>query len=168
MLTELCLLSIKYRKWMASLFGLWPCKAHLASSYLLEWNMIEQIWNNAESLREFIFSVLHDSHQDLRAPFCTILWAIWECRNKKLWEDIGKAPQVDYSLAMKNLEEWKQAKRSSLQRHESTPVPSTLDSCRSNWSPPSQQFIKCNLDSAMFKDIQSFGIRSNLFERWSR
>lgn len=64
----------------------------------LEWNMIEQIWNNAESLREFIFSVLHDSHQDLRARFCTILWAIWECRNKKLWEDIGKAPHVDRLL----------------------------------------------------------------------
>lgn len=85
----------------------------------------------------------------LLALFC---WSIWNRRNKWVWSRVETSVFGTTSAAMNLLTDWKTAQ---LERTRYTPV---VNSSTRRWQVPQQDWVKVNVDAAIFGDTGTFGI----------
>jgi hypothetical protein len=81
-----------------------------------------------------------------------LLWSLWKWRNTKLWE--GKLEDFKQVMARASevLNSWLFARNS-----QSVPVRTDLEQLYS-LVPPSNGYVKCNIDAAIFKSKQHVGV----------
>lgn len=144
------LLQLKYWKWVVFINFMSLCKANMALGKFVAKN-----WTRMGKKRDIQysnFSPLLISKAQEKEKIGVDLWCIWQSWNTKLWEEKDTSPVVAFSLAMQTLHQWQQL-NSVHQTHQ----PSTSKN-NTQWTPPPHNFLKCNLDAAIFNDNNLFGV----------
>ncbi|XP_073041685.1 uncharacterized protein [Primulina eburnea] len=77
------------------------------------------------------------------------LWSIWHYRNDKLWNGVDRAATINLSLASDLLQQWQLARP---QLHPMNP-----DEANLRWTRLPAGSMKCNVDAAIFKEINKIG-----------
>ncbi|KAG4931097.1 hypothetical protein JHK82_048181 [Glycine max] len=82
-------------------------------------------------------------------------------RNDKVWHDIDTSPTMTVSIAYQNLFEWQQAclAAPTINQHQEQYVV---------WTPPPPRHVKCNIDVALFKEHNQFGMNLCLRNKWGK
>jgi hypothetical protein len=85
---------------------------------------------------------------DNRAKFVAILWSIWRARNACLWEQKPVNAHASCVLALDTVHDYMWCHRLNDDVESATPV----------WSKPQIDWIKCNVDCALFEVEGKFGV----------
>lgn len=78
-----------------------------------------------------------------------------------MWHDIDTSPTMTVSIAYQNLFEWQQAclAAPTINQHQEQYVV---------WTPPPPRHVKCNIDVALFKEHNQFGMNLCLRNKWGK
>jgi len=90
-----------------------------------------------------------------------MLWCLWRRRNDKVWEGVLKPTVMVVQLAREVLSQWQAANGTSAAPAEvmSAAAPAQRQQQQqTQWQPPDADYLKCNVDAAIFKEQRSFGI----------
>lgn len=134
---------------------------------LFECEMAKAVWSQV-GLQGIINIMPEDSVFDvIRKMFelCTmdkcvlvasVCWGIWSRRNKWVWDRINMSAFGIKANALNMLADWKKA-----HENQSTPAGSRGGqiACR-KWEKPPVDWVKINVDAALFEDIGSIGLGS--------
>ena len=80
------------------------------------------------------------------------MWCIWKRRNEKIWDDVEKNTHISVQLARDYMIQWNAARR-----QQATPEDSN-NNTQIRWLPPMEGEVKCNVDAALFKEQNCFGV----------
>jgi len=83
-----------------------------------------------------------------RARFVAILWSIWRARNACLWEQKSVNAHASCVLAFDTIRDFMWCNRPN----------DTMQSATLGWSKPQADWIKCNVDCAIFETEGKFGV----------
>lgn len=118
------------------------------------WNIIENDFS------ELFFKVCRRLNKEQLSLFSMVLWSFWNSRNSKLWDAAIETTAQVVTRAVEVLNSLRFARRDNTQVNTSVP-PLIIE-----WSPPPEGFLKCNVDAALFKDLNRVGtgmcIRNNV------
>ncbi|KAG5105995.1 hypothetical protein JHK82_042965 [Glycine max] len=82
-----------------------------------------------------------------------ILWGIWNRRNEKLREAKDAQPQISVNNTLQFFNKWCHA------RHQAGHTLTHHEQHRNErWTKPMAEFLKCNIDIAIFKVINNNGL----------
>ncbi|XP_073119607.1 uncharacterized protein [Henckelia pumila] len=113
---------------------------------------IGSLVNAATSFRDWwTFLSTNHSSSDIESA-AMILWNIWNARNDVVWNGFSKSPTLVYQSAVEVHHQWLLANQSI----GSSPSAS-LRQPNSSWTKPPINFVKCNVDAAVFKDPPRMG-----------
>lgn len=107
-----------------------------------------------------IAQVFFDLFQNCSLTQCTqiilICWSLWTRRNKWVWEGINMSSFGIKAAAANLLVEWRKAHTEKMceSNHIRRPI------AVSNWEKPQQDWVKVNIDAALFEDIGYIGMGS--------
>ncbi|XP_019168039.1 PREDICTED: uncharacterized protein LOC109163789 [Ipomoea nil] len=114
-----------------------------------------RLWENVNVLRggsilEFLDALIKSAptHQIIRAS--AIFWVLWKARNDKIWRDTSISSE-SLLIQVHSL----QALWSSIMRTPGEASSSTASSAI--WTPPPANWLKCNVDAALFATGAGFG-----------
>ncbi|XP_074346278.1 uncharacterized protein LOC141685053 [Apium graveolens] len=109
---------------------------------------------------EDIFQVFYDLFQNCSSTQCTqiilICWSLWTRRNKWVWERVNMSSFGIKAAATNLLTEWRKAQAEKLCDVSHTRRPIVV----SKWEKPQQNWVKINIDAALFEDIGYIGMGS--------
>jgi len=128
------------------------------------WNFIHDKLEMADGFVDLFFQLLVLLSHDSLHMFAMTMWCIWKRINEKPWEDVETRSAISIGLARESLYQWQQV-RAKLQRMENG-LGSIYDTrierhSRNNgiqWRKPALGEVKCNVDSAIFKDQRCYGV----------
>jgi len=116
------------------------------------WELIRDTLNNATSFTACIFSLLRRLTSDKSNDVAMMLWCLWRRRNDKVWDGDLKPINIAVQLARESLFQWQEVRSrpAALVQHQQQHIEA--------WQPPDEDFVKCNVDAAMFEAQRCFGI----------
>jgi ribonuclease HI len=114
------------------------------------WNKLEHKIHQSGSFSSIIFAILVDLDAELQARFVAVLWSLWRTRNECLWEHKQPSTIRTCRLATDLIGDYKWC-CSVLAAPQS---PSQV----LTWEKPEENWLKCNIDGAIFTSEGKFGI----------
>jgi len=81
-----------------------------------------------------------------------MLWCLWRRRNDKVWDGETKDERLVVQLARELLSQWCTVRDKNEQQQQPLPC------IQQEWQPPEPDYIKCNVDAALFRQERAFGI----------
>lgn len=126
---------------------------------LLSCEFAVSVWNLANlhinlqfsSMSDWFAYLFNSRDQGVVGYALSIIWHIWNARNKKLWQGIVLSPEAIIHAALSFLSAWQAVQSSQLRVGV---VPSTSPS---RWIAPPFNWFKCNFDAARFVVSNSSG-----------
>lgn len=112
-------------------------------------NQVQQV----EGIKTLIFYLLRNLPTEVCSTFYIILWNIWRQCNDKVWNNLETPPNIIVSLAKQFHSDWLHARNYA---HDTTTNRDTHQ--LQTWDKPPQGQVKSNVDAALFKQQQSFGV----------
>jgi hypothetical protein len=114
------------------------------------WQRLEQKMHQSGSFSSIIFAILADLDADTQARFVAILWSIWRTRNDCLWEHKQPSTVTTCRLATDIVSDYTWCCNMLDTTQSSPPV--------HRWKKPEANWLKCNVDGAIFSTEGKFGI----------
>ncbi|KAM6559643.1 hypothetical protein CsatA_028882 [Cannabis sativa] len=126
--------------WSLDLFGLYSVK----SAYKLLQQLNAAVWDR--------FEILDLDNANLLVALC---WAIWNARNDKVWQDKVMGIEGIVASVTNYLNQWRVAQNSN---NELLFTGFILRDGAEQWSAPSVNSIKVNVNAAVFNDSSTYGV----------
>jgi len=112
------------------------------------WGMIAPYMTSSGNFSSIIFAILRALEAENYARFVAILWSIWRARNASLWEQKPVIANTSCVIALDIVRDFKWCNRPNDNVQSATLV----------WSKPPTDWIKCNVDCALFEVEGKFGV----------
>jgi hypothetical protein len=112
------------------------------------WGKIESYMTSSGSFSSIIFSILRVFEVENCDRFVAILWSIWCARNGCLWEQKSANARASCVLALDTVRDYMWCHRLNDNGQSTTSI----------WSKPQVDWIKCNVDRALFVVEGKFGV----------
>jgi len=112
------------------------------------WDMIAPYMTSSGSFSSIISAILRAIEAENCARFVAILWSIWRTRNACLWEQKPINTNTSCIILLDIVRDFKWCNRPNDNVQPATPV----------WSKPPTDWIKCNVDCALFEAERKFGV----------
>jgi len=77
---------------------------------------------------------------------------IWKRQNEKIWDDVEKNIHISVHLAHVYMIQWNATRRQQTTSEDSN------NNTEIRWLPPMEGEVKCNVDAALFKEHNCFGV----------
>jgi len=116
------------------------------------WELIENVAVIADIFVDCIFSLLCRLSVHQCNDMAMMLWCLWRRRNDKVWDGELKRIHIVVQLAREFLDQCQVARSKSEAKEQQQEQHTT------RWQPPELNFVKCNVDAALFEEQRSFGI----------
>ncbi|KAK2371628.1 two-component response regulator ARR10 [Trifolium repens] len=114
------------------------------------WQSLEHQFHQSGSFSSIIFSII-SSMEEIKQPlFVTVAWSIWRARNECILENKQANPVISCRLALDMTRDFNWC-RNMLN---TDPTPTHV----LTWEKPSANWLKCNVDGAIFMTEEKFGI----------
>ncbi|MCH90678.1 ribonuclease H protein, partial [Trifolium medium] len=128
-----------------------------------EWQQVNRYMNNAAGFVSMIFQMIAEIDTEAMARITMLLWTIWWRRNQRCWQE--KIPTIFEVCrrARDSLNEWlnvQQMKNSA--RRTGTELASHI------WTKPARGTLKCNIDTAYYKEQNVYCIGTCLRDEQGR
>jgi hypothetical protein len=81
-----------------------------------------------------------------------MLWCLWKRRNEKIWENAEQLVSVSIQQARDFWAQWRQFQTVQAATTQANDDKNVI------WQPPEDGEIKCNIDAAIFKELNRHGI----------
>ncbi|XP_019178261.1 PREDICTED: uncharacterized protein LOC109173479 [Ipomoea nil] len=131
------------------------CQMETAEHVFCECTVAMCLWENGNvlhngSILEFLDALIKSApmHQIIHAA--AIFWVLWKARNDKIWRDTSISPE-SLLIQVHSL----QALWSSIKQNSGEATTSSASSVL--WTPPPANWLKCNVDAALFATEAGFG-----------
>jgi hypothetical protein len=112
------------------------------------WGKIASHMTSNGSFSSIMFVILRSLEVENRAEFVAILWSIWRARNACLWEQKPVNAHAACVLALDIVRDFMWCNRPN----------DTMQSATPGWTKPQADWIKCNVDCALFEAEGKFGV----------
>lgn len=142
------------------------CRVHAktAKHVLFECQFAKEVWTSsgmaqwtqslpAETILEQFKRLFNSGSMEQCTLLAVLCWSIWNRRNKWVWSRIADSVFGITSAAMNLLVNWKTTQRER-NRCSSLPVKSGVQ----RWQVPQRNWVKINIDAAVFMDLRAIGI----------
>ncbi|CAN0878470.1 Putative ribonuclease H protein At1g65750 [Linum grandiflorum] len=116
-------------------------------------SLVEQMRNRCESFQEWIMLVLKELNDPQRRQLFAVMWSIWKERNERVWKSSSRTAHLVVRAANEEVANWVAAQA----RRTNAPTMENGGRCY-KWHPPKAQFLKCNVDAAIFADRGEMGL----------
>ncbi|MCH88735.1 RNA-directed DNA polymerase (Reverse transcriptase), partial [Trifolium medium] len=117
------------------------------------WNNLNMIMQQAESFKEVFVKLWSNLNQTQLVSFSMTAWSIWQKRNIQLWENKKESPDKVIARAQGTLQAWQQAQTTVARS-----VTAEQQRHAASWQPPHPEFVKCNIDAAIFSTEKKIGM----------
>ncbi|XP_045831364.1 uncharacterized protein LOC123922710 [Trifolium pratense] len=117
------------------------------------WNALQNLMENAEGFNDVFKRIWHNFTTQQLVSFAMISWSLWRKRNLQLWEQKTESTTQVIGRANGTLQAWQQARQPADIAH-----PRQQQVQVTPWQPPPLNFVKCNLDAAIFAHEQRIGM----------
>jgi hypothetical protein len=117
------------------------------------WSTIETLINTVLNFNDFILTAFRSQSQQIVIVIIMMLWCLWRRRNEKLWEDKEHQIQVSIQQARDQIMQWQLARNDETEAR-----PRDCDISSSRWQPPSAGVLKCNVEVAIFWELNRYGV----------
>lgn len=116
------------------------------------WRKFEDKIYQANTCFDLVFNLLDILPKADKENLTLTFWCIWQRRNKKIQKNVDPPPCISISLTREFFNEWRFTCKNS--------TAMTNSHCQSVHiqKKPCIDFIKCNIDATMFKELNNFGI----------
>ncbi|XP_073271213.1 uncharacterized protein [Primulina huaijiensis] len=115
--------------------------------------LVSQCAREEDSFPKWLFKSLNKCPTTGQPNFSAVLWSLWRYRNEKLWNGVSRPPHITVSLGFDMVLRWNQAQRKSIQGQNS--ISRRNENVR--WTKPPEPSMKCNVDTALFKEQRAVG-----------
>jgi ribonuclease HI len=117
------------------------------------WNELQNLMENAEGFNDVFKRIWHNFTTQQLVSFAMTSWSLWRKRNLQLWEQKIESTSQVIGRANGTLQAWQHARQPT-----DTVQPPQQHVQVTPWQPPPTDFVKCNLDAAIFVHEQCIGM----------
>ncbi|GAU47271.1 hypothetical protein TSUD_280940 [Trifolium subterraneum] len=114
------------------------------------WQSLEHQFLQSGSFSSIIFSIISSMEETKQSLFAAVLWSIWRARNECIWENKQANPVASCRLAFDLIRDFNWCHNMLNAYHMPTHV--------HTWEKPLVNWLKCNVDGAIFTTEAKFGI----------
>jgi len=116
------------------------------------WELIRDTVNDATSFADCIFSLLCRLTSDKSNDIAMMFRYLWRHRHDKVWDGDLNPINIVVQLARESLFQWQEVRTRPATKIQNQQQQIVV------WQQPDKDFVKCNVDAAMFEEQRCFGI----------